>query len=600
MLHHKAFIDKPSATETGSIQNNMVIQEITVETLAKEIVKGRTCRPAVMIGAKDSDWIQQQIFMVDIDGGLSIQDAITKYKHLNPAFIYTSFSHTETKHKFRLVFVTDKPITDKDEAKGIIESLIKHIPESDTSCRNLGRVYYGGKDIVYEDYDAKLKLDTSEPIDMTIVEEKGEQVYISNNNSIIPVPPKTQSLCSIRDRAIDDIKVELNLPEKICINNEEYMRYITSINLAHILGVPEDKSFNCLLHEDKNPSANIFKTEQGVYIYKCFSEKCKASYNIVCVLEAIFGFTSRHKTHEFIRHILNVKIEYNEWQLSQLQNMEHNIYFLLYELRDTDSNLYNTLRYNLGYITNLHQFAKNNVLDVGFSIDKLKRGSKDGNVYFMATMKDLCRLAGLSTKSGSKLVVKNGLLQYHGLLIKMIDDDIPKEVLDSANKRRALREGTSNRVNFWEIPSYTVSVIQHMISQNVKWRDNGYVAKSFCREMVYRKEGEGVANMLFPQNKYTRKNGVLVNRGCSEKHDEIQKEIVGIMEDLLSVQGYFSKSDVIVRMGMNTIDEASRLLGIHLPEMVDKYGYTKIRCNKEVKSKYNVISEGYPVIYVRE
>lgn len=599
MLHNKQFSNKPTSIEAGYIQNTMVIQEITVEDLAKEIVKGRTCRPAVLMGAKDSDWAQQQVFMVDIDGGLRIEDAVVKYKHLNPAFIYTSFSHTKDSHKFRLVFVVDKPILDKDLAKGVIEWLVKEIPECDTSCRNLGRIYYGGKDVAYEDYNARLDIEAVEPVDMTSLQGKGELDYLTINNISSPVLPKTQSLCDIRDRSSDEIKEWLNLPEKICINNEDYMSYITSINLAHILGVPEGKNFSCLFHEDRSPSANIFKTKEETYIYKCFSEKCKASYNIVYVLEAIFGFNSRHDTHQFIRHILNVKIEYNEWQISQLQNMEHNIHFLVYELREIDLKLYNTLKHSLGYINNLHQFAKDNVLDVGFSIDKLKNGSKSGNVYFMATIEDLCKLAGISVNSRSRLVIKNGLLQYHGLIIKMVDDDIPSEILDQAIKRRASRGGYSNRVNFWEIPSYTLSVIQYMVSQNAKWRNNGYVAKSFSREMVYRKEGEDVANTLFPQNAYVTKNGEKVKRGLSPRHDELQKQILEVVEMLLAEHGYFTKKAIISHTEMSE-ESGKRILGIHLPEMIDKYGYTKIQCNKAVKEQYNVTEDGYPVIYVKQ
>lgn len=124
---------------------------ISADEFVKALEEGKTFSPAIMKGTKKSDFIEQQIFAIDIDNNnenlpiLQIQDAINicNKNNLSLAFYYPSFSHTEEKPKYRLIFVLDKVITNKDERNLIMNNLCSLFEQADKSCVNEDRIFYG-------------------------------------------------------------------------------------------------------------------------------------------------------------------------------------------------------------------------------------------------------------------------------------------------------------------------------------------------------------------------------------------------------------------------------------------------------------------------
>lgn len=132
------------------VQNSQP-SEYTIDSLKKEIEKGKTISPSVMRGTKAQDFIEQQLFMVDIDNAneqypiLNVDDAINICKNNNIplAFYYYSFSHTEEKPKYRLVFILDEIVTNKETRDKINKNLVSLFPQADKSCINADRIFYG-------------------------------------------------------------------------------------------------------------------------------------------------------------------------------------------------------------------------------------------------------------------------------------------------------------------------------------------------------------------------------------------------------------------------------------------------------------------------
>lgn len=156
-LHIDKFGYKSKPTEHISIikprtQSETNIVDIEVDALLDNIQQGRTISPAVLKGGcKADNWTEQQLFLVDIDNDqknqryLSVDKALTVCadKRLNPAFAYYSFSHSAGKPKFRLGFIMDEVVTDTSKRAVIIETLIDLFEQSDKSCKNADRIFYG-------------------------------------------------------------------------------------------------------------------------------------------------------------------------------------------------------------------------------------------------------------------------------------------------------------------------------------------------------------------------------------------------------------------------------------------------------------------------
>ena len=150
----KGYDEKPSGKEIGGIKSRLQKGTrpslVTLEELVQKIRTGHSISPGIMEGMSAKDWKEQQLFMVDIDNEedgpiLRIKDAkaICRANGLPLAFCYQTFSYTKEHPKFRLAFVMDKPITDADMRKHIMETLVNLFPQSDKSCVNADRIFHG-------------------------------------------------------------------------------------------------------------------------------------------------------------------------------------------------------------------------------------------------------------------------------------------------------------------------------------------------------------------------------------------------------------------------------------------------------------------------
>lgn len=109
-------------------------------------------------------WIEQQLFVLDIDKKISSKEAIARCHrlHISPIFCYNSFSDTGSKetgyNRFRMVFMAPEPIVDIQVRHLINKSLSTLFPERDKKCDEESHLFYGGKKIIYKDFKARIDI----------------------------------------------------------------------------------------------------------------------------------------------------------------------------------------------------------------------------------------------------------------------------------------------------------------------------------------------------------------------------------------------------------------------------------------------------------
>lgn len=106
---------------------------------------------------KDENFVSRQLVMIDIDSGMTIQELFNNdfYNEYGAGF-YATASHTDDKHRFRVMFVTEEPITNKETMKKIIRGLLVVFESADISCKDASRLYYGVKDCVIKEKTDKV------------------------------------------------------------------------------------------------------------------------------------------------------------------------------------------------------------------------------------------------------------------------------------------------------------------------------------------------------------------------------------------------------------------------------------------------------------
>lgn len=108
------FKNKPDSGGARKVQFDLKPTNITIKDLSDALVHGASFRPGVLYGRSKNDWKEQQLYGLDFDHNTTIEEKYNKAMMLGikPCFMYTTFSHSEEEHKFRMVFCNNKVITD--------------------------------------------------------------------------------------------------------------------------------------------------------------------------------------------------------------------------------------------------------------------------------------------------------------------------------------------------------------------------------------------------------------------------------------------------------------------------------------------------------
>lgn len=150
MFYNKKYDRKPQGKEIGVIQNRLTKTTMSLEELANNMANGCTLKCTYMNGTKNTDFVSQQLFGLDFDHGLTIEDGLHKCETLGimPVFGYTTFSHTPENHRFRLIFCNDKVIYDVVERRKIQLSLMEAFGFADPACKDETRMFFGGRSLI--------------------------------------------------------------------------------------------------------------------------------------------------------------------------------------------------------------------------------------------------------------------------------------------------------------------------------------------------------------------------------------------------------------------------------------------------------------------
>jgi hypothetical protein len=176
LLDKKCFHSKPEINEIPLINNRIVNHPVDIHIieLSNQVTSpnGKSWIPAYLEGVrKNEGWRSQSVFALDfdnkdskkklqVDNPLSFKQLLERLKDygLDCAFTYTTFSHTDNWHKYRVVFQINEPVVDKGIRDAIQNALMMLFPECDKGCRDASRIFFGGKDILYTNYDYYLDL----------------------------------------------------------------------------------------------------------------------------------------------------------------------------------------------------------------------------------------------------------------------------------------------------------------------------------------------------------------------------------------------------------------------------------------------------------
>jgi hypothetical protein len=393
----------------------------------------------------------------------------------------------------------------------------------------------------------------------------------------------------IKNRNIDALKEIINPQSEPIIFNSynEIYDYLKKQDLQQFLGLPQ--RFCCIYHNDKNPSANIYKDKDTNYWwYKCFSPKCKVVKDIMSVTEWLTDL-SIPKALEFLCKIYNIQYLETDWQKDQKEILDGNKRLLASDrFKIVAPETYQRIGKYINELYVLNDIAKDFVWTEKYAtVD-------DNRALFFMNIKDIARICKKDKKNISNYL---GLFTYLGLLDKLNNQQIPEELLDkakhvAAQQRKKVKKKTGQdifmyMVNYYSIPSYKDKVIFQSEQKSLEFKEKNFSMAGWGREMILRALGEEEANRVFPQ---------LQGLDIKENHKIIAENIENIFLNMLDKQGYVTEKEI-----ENSFNDKN--IHIHvkrtIPELLDKYDLIRVRANKQIKEQYNIQSDGYPFIIIK-
>ncbi|WP_175990479.1 hypothetical protein [Bacillus sp. Marseille-Q1617] len=585
MLDNEEFTNKPKGNEIGVISRRIINNpvDIDVEGLATELGKGKTIVPANFkyrdgaIKRSIDNWESQQILALDFDEGLRLDEALKDNFFIeNAAFIYTTFSHTEEHHKFRVVFVLEFPVYDYQLYKKLINELLSRYPYADQSCKDGSRLFFGGTRIIPFDYNNRLLLDEFneetplQDIKNNLSNMSSTRVHQSQN-TLIQCPDNNIQL--IKERNIQALQERLNI-NPVTLSNNEVIDYLKKQDLRTFLGVQSSGNFIDIFHDESNPSASIYQSnkENGHWLYKCFSSSHPFVGTIFHVVEKLLNCTTV-QAKKFLMEVYKITIFESEAVKDFKESIDmYKELLRSEELEDIHPNFYKVFnRYG-------------HLMDLYILLDLTKEyitNESDPRIVFYHSVRTLASHFGRSiSATGTRL----NFFTIFNVIYKLDEHEVPPDLLE-IQKQNKKKNGYQYRSSTYEIPMYTYEFFNKIDDLCKLWIESGCTSRTISYEGVLRVFGRKEADRVYPQDK---------GKEIRKLNDDIVSEINFSALRLIEYKGWVTEKEILECIRETIKGNQDFKKGQFkrcIAEMLDAYGLEIVATNKQVKAEMGITEE---------
>lgn len=362
-------------------------------------------------------------------------------------------------------------------------------------------------------------------------------------------------------------------------SHEEVYDYLKKQDLQELLGI-HGKTFNCLFHKDKNPSAGIITNEEtGHQIYNCMSSECGVSLTIIQVVERL-SKVNRVEALRFLRKVYKVEYLETDWQKAQreiLQENQHLIFSSEFSLVYPEIN--KMIGSYTGELSLMNQLAINYLQTENFT-------DKYGYPIFFTSFRHIAQKCGKDLKRVSERI---SLFTYLGLIRKVPESEIPDFLLKKA-KSEAAKKRQQHLVGYYSIPPYGEETFTFTNEKISEYRRLGFTMRGWSRELVLRTLGEDEANRVFPQ---------MQGKKLPERNNELTSQIEKVTIRLVDSKGFTSEKEIlhylIQEHGKQSVYE--KQIKHTVPDLLNKYCLKRKRLNKALKEHLGIKGMcGYPIV----
>ncbi|MDV3053633.1 hypothetical protein NLV77_002591 [Staphylococcus ureilyticus] len=583
-LDTKEFTSKPLDSQTLSNLHKRIcktVEEIAPKELAKSLANGQTMVLGVMRNEvrKKVNLNYQEVIALDFDDNTTIEEIESnEFIKQNASFIYTTFSHTEGHHKFRVVFFLENKLTNNAQVLEVYNKLFEMFPTADISCKDSSRLFFGGKSYIEINFNNRFNVNTIVELpEGSPIQERQEQLELAVDNTKVEDVNIKPTWWLIRHGYDDLVKTRLSRYKATTHHQATAMEYVKSLNMGEVLDLPTERNFNDLFTQDTNPSANVYKLDDSeVWLYTRHSsdESKRFTGSLIQVVQKL------KKTHfmgalMYLIEVMDIDFKATK-EIQRLIN-EIEIYSALLlssDLKNTYphvAKIFKDGRTNYASdVVQILQIAKNNVVEV------------DGEIRMISQLssRELAeRIHGTQNKKKRIQTVLN-LMSTTDWIDKLSTDDLPEALkaklveYQKANNRKYRK----NVIEFKYLGSDFFGVLNNKCEVML---DKGFTARAtLTKEGLQNTFGDSEANKVFNQD---------TERKISKLSNDVETEAVHFIMEMITTNGYVEEKAVIKHLsnfiGKSLSDYKFKQLRSKITE---GYGLERVRLNKTLKKEFAV------------
>lgn len=583
-LDTKEFTSKPLDSQTLSNLHKRIcksVEEIAPKELAESLANGQTMVLGVMKNQvrKKVNLNYQEVIALDFDDNTTIEEIKNnEFIKDNASFIYTTFSHTEGHHKFRVVFFLEGKLTNNEQILAVYNKLFEMFPTADVNCKDSSRLFFGGKSYTEINFNNRLNAESlTELPGGSPIEERQEQLELAIDNTKVEDINIRPTWWLIRHGHDDLVKTRLSRYQATTHHQATAMEYVKSLNMGEVLDLPTERNFNDLFTQDTNPSANVYKLEDSeVWLYTRHSsdESKRFTGSIIQVVQKL------KKTHFMgaLMYLIEVMgIDFKATKEIQRLINEIEIYSALLlssDLKNTYphvAKIFKDGRTNYASdVVQILQIAKNNVVEV------------DGEIRMISQLssRELAeRIHGTQNKKKRVQTVLN-LMSTTDWIDKLSTDDLPEALRTKLVEYQKTnnRKYRKNVIEFKYLGSDFFGTLNNKCEVML---DKGFTARAtLTKEGLENTFGEAEANKVFNQD---------TDRKVSKLSNDVETEAVHFIMESIEANGYVEEKAVIKHLsnfiGKSLSDYKFKQLRSKITE---GYGLERVRLNKTLKKEFAV------------
>lgn len=388
---------------------------------------------------------------------------------------------------------------------------------------------------------------------------------------------------------------------------DELKDFVYTQNIADFLGFAGGLGrFRGPFHDDTDPSANIYRRENGHYIYKCFGA-CGFVGNIIDVVQEINPDMSRLDVLEFLKDIYGITIT-GKWYRKVKKTIQKNRMLLndpdfkmkypylarliwrfnnLKKDRNRAELILKTASRYSGFMPTkrsgkffMHPNYCNQLLllhniceDCMWENDLTRNGDR----IFFASVRYIARrikkIFGVSPHV-EKICQRNNLFALLGLIEKIDPKELPERYLFRSQKIQR-KNNHQYMINYFLIPPYNKKLLERADSEAEIFDKNGGTMKGFGYEFVYRTYGEKRANQAFPQLKGKKTN---------DRVERFYKLAEKVLLERIEQYTYCTEKQILNDPRMeNNYHANRRKLKSCIGQLISENDLVQVQTNKDIK-----------------